>query len=84
MMTKKGKWAKWWENFWPGPVAGTRDSEVDAEAQSCALTRRLAVDHQDICHFCKFDTGGILLDLLEEFPESHLAPAERQSSWSAL
>lgn len=48
------------------------------------LTCCLAMDHQDIGHFCKLDAGGILLDLLEELPESHLTPAKRQSSWSVL
>lgn len=67
------------ENSWPEPMVSTTNPEADATAWSCALTRRLAVDHQDIGHFCELDAGRILLDLLEELPESHLAPAERQS-----
>lgn len=63
---------------------GITNQEAGATAWSCALTCRLAVDHQDIGHFCKLHTGGILLDLLEEFSKSHLAPTERQSSWSEL
>lgn len=72
------------ESSWPETTVGTANLEVDATAWSCALTSRLAVNHQDIGHFCKLDTGGILLDLLKELPESHLTPAERQSSWLAL
>lgn len=72
------------ENSWPEPMASTADPEVDVTVWSCTLTCRLAVDHQDIGHFCKLDTGGVLLDLLEELPESHLTPAGRQCIWLAL
>lgn len=79
---KKGKQLSWrlLENSWPESIVSIPNQETGATAWSCALTCCLAVDHQDIGHFCKLHAGGILLDLLEEFPKSHLAPVERQSS----
>lgn len=79
---KKGKQLSWrlLENSWPESIVSIPNQETGATAWSCALTCCLAVDHQDIGHFCKLHTGGILLDLLEEFPKSHLAPVESQSS----
>lgn len=42
------------------------------------LTRGLAVDHQDVGHLSKLNTGGVLLDFFQEFSKDHLTPTNGQ------
>lgn len=42
------------------------------------LTRGLAVDHQDVGHLSKLNTGGVLFNFLQEFSKDHLTPTNEQ------
>lgn len=43
-----------------------------------ALTRGLAVDHQDVGHLRKLNAGGVLLNFFQEFSKDHFAPASER------
>lgn len=42
------------------------------------LTCGLAMDHQDVCHLSKLNTGGVLLNFFQEFSKDHLTPANER------
>lgn len=42
------------------------------------LTCGLAVDHQDVGHLSKLDTGGVLLNFFQEFSKDDFTPANER------
>lgn len=42
------------------------------------LTRGLAMDHQNVGHLSKLNTGGVLLNFFQEFSKDHLTPTNKK------